>query len=109
MLILFILNIVLIGYANKIGWRVSTPANSTMSSSIISALIIFGVTSAVWLLENDLKKTAKRLLNETREAEKSQEEIERLVNFDQLTGLSNRSLAKKYFEQGELKRTKEKQ
>jgi len=108
LLILFVLNIILIGYANKIGWIVSNPAYSTMSSSVISALIIFGVTLAVWLLENDLTKAAKRLLNEAQQAEKSKEEIERLVNFDQLTGLPNRSLAKKYFEQAELKRTKEK-
>lgn len=108
LLALFCTNAFLNGYLNDTGLYHNHVSAPSVASAILVTLIISVTAFAVWLLANDMRVTSQKLLNETQRVQASKNEIEKLVNFDQLTGLPNRALARTFYEHSLLKRQKSK-
>ncbi len=108
LLMLFCTNALLNGYLNDAGLFHNDITTPGVHSAILVILIISVTAFAVWLLANDMMATTQKLLHETQRVQSSKDEIEKLVNYDQLTGLPNRALARTFYEHSFHKRSKNK-
>ena len=98
LLILVVANILLMGYLEQFELFVFVPARNNLNTSTLIVILIAVTSFAIWLMARDLRHALKSLKLENSRVLESQEEIQKLVHFDALTGLPNRSLAKIRFE-----------
>jgi diguanylate cyclase (GGDEF)-like protein len=98
LLAIVVINVLLMGYLQQFQLFEFAPANNSLNASTLITILI-GISSfAIWLMARDLKQALNDLKLENSRVLKSREEINNLVNFDVLTGLPNRTLAKIRFD-----------
>jgi len=98
LLTIVLVNVLLMGYLEQFELFVFVPARNNLNTSTLIMILIAVTSFAIWLMARDLKHALKNLKLENSRVIESQEEIQKLVYFDPLTGLPNRSLAKIRFE-----------
>ncbi len=98
----FIVNLLLLGYANSAEWMVSVPSKGNLSSAALITVILLLTAFCIWLLSSDLRNTLMQLSAENERVTLSERRIQHLVNYDSLTNLPNRVLAKDRFEHAQL-------
>lgn len=91
-------NILLMGYLEQFEFYEFIPARNNLNTSTLIVILIAVTSFAIWLMARDLKHALKSLKLENARVLESQEEIQKLVHYDTLTGLPNRSLAKIRFD-----------
>ncbi|HEY7771822.1 MAG TPA: EAL domain-containing protein [Marinagarivorans sp.] len=98
-LILFVLNILAMGYAQNSGLIVFNQSFHDTSRPITTIIILLVSGLAVRLLINDYINTIRNLNSENVKVKESEKAIAFLANHDNLTELPNRTLASDRFEQ----------
>jgi diguanylate cyclase (GGDEF)-like protein len=98
LLTIVLANVLLMGYLEQFELLAFVPARNNLNTSTLIMILIAVTSFAIWLMARDLKHALKNLKLENSRVIESQEEIQKLVHFDPLTGLPNRSLAKIRFE-----------
>ena len=94
-----LVNLLLIGLSNELGWVQHPPLRSTIDSGVVLALILAMLASSVWLMIGDLTQLVQALREENLRVHQSQQQIRQLINHDSLTLLPNRVLARERWEQ----------
>ncbi|MDN4501610.1 bifunctional diguanylate cyclase/phosphodiesterase [Alteromonadaceae bacterium BrNp21-10] len=96
--VVVVLNVLALGYVNEAGIFINIPDGTNYVSTSTVILLLFITSFPVWLIASDLKQTLLSLAKENLRVSKSQTEIEKLVHYDALTGLANRTLSKIHFD-----------
>jgi diguanylate cyclase (GGDEF)-like protein len=86
------------GYLEQFHLFEFSAADNSLNASTLITILIALSSFAIWLMARDLRLALKDLSVENSRVLESREKIEKLVNFDALTGLPNRTLAKIRFD-----------
>jgi diguanylate cyclase (GGDEF)-like protein len=92
-----VINALVLGFVNSAGLYVNVVAAGSLDAAITIVLITTLLSVAAWFLARDLRQVSSDLFDEHNLLLCSQQEIEKLVYLDQLTGLSNRASSKILF------------
>ena len=92
-----IVNVVLIGYLNHSGILQNSVASNSLKAVILIVIFITVISYSIWLVITDMKNAYLDLAKENKRYRESQKQVDRLINYDLLTGVSNRKHAKERF------------
>lgn len=92
-----IVNVVLIGYLNHSGILQNDIAANNLKAVILIVIFITVISYSIWLVTTDMKNAYLDLAKENKRFRESQQHVDRLINYDLLTGVSNRKHAKERF------------
>ncbi len=101
MFLLEVMAVIAIGLSEYVGWKDYGYGTEYINLGDIFdvSLILVVIGSSIWLVSSDLNKAFSQLDVEINRVKASQNLIQLINNFDQLTGLPNRNLSKDRFEQ----------
>jgi diguanylate cyclase (GGDEF)-like protein len=98
LLAIVVTNILLMGYLEQFQLFEFVPAKNSLNASTLLTILMAISSFAIWLMSRDLRLALKNLSVENARVLVSNQEIEKLVHFDALTGLPNRILARMRFD-----------